>query len=67
MPDLNVANRKHERQSETMKILTLLTLVAAACFVARGDQHAGCASVMAVDGRVWNTVRMNILVGSDHF
>ena len=35
-----------------MKILTLVTLMAAAYFVARGDQHAGCASVIAVDGRV---------------
>jgi len=26
-----------------MKFLTLLTLMAAAYFVARGDQHAGCA------------------------
>jgi hypothetical protein len=33
-----------------MKILTLLTLMAAAYFVARGDQHAGCASVIAADG-----------------
>jgi len=42
-----------------MKILTLLTLMAAAYFVARGDQHAGCASVIAADGRVWNSVRMD--------
>jgi len=40
-----------------MKILTLLTLMAAAYFVARGDQHAGCASVIAADGRVWNNIR----------
>ncbi len=42
-----------------MKILTLLTLMAAAYFVARGDQHAGCASVIAADGRVWNNVRID--------
>jgi hypothetical protein len=50
-----------------MEILTLLTLMAAAYFVARGDQQAGYASVIAADGRVWNDVRMNIKVGSDHF
>src|SRR5882724_750637 len=33
--------------------------MAAAYFVARGDQHAGCASVIAADGRVWNSVRMD--------
>jgi hypothetical protein len=42
-----------------MKFLTLLTLMAAAYFVARGDQHAGCASVIAADGRVWNNVRID--------
>jgi hypothetical protein len=42
-----------------LKILTLVTLMAAACFAARGDQHAGCASVIAADGRVWNNVRMD--------
>jgi hypothetical protein len=42
-----------------MKFLTLLTLMAAAYFVARGDQHAGCASVISADGRVWNNVRMD--------
>ena len=42
-----------------MKILILLTLIAAAYFVARGDQHAGCASVIAADGRVWNNVRID--------
>jgi hypothetical protein len=31
----------------------------AAYFVARGDQHAGCASVIAADGRVWNNVRID--------
>jgi len=49
--DLSVANREQKRLSETMKILTLLTLMAAACFVARGDQHAGYASVIAEDGK----------------
>jgi SOS response associated peptidase (SRAP) len=39
------------RSGFKMKILTLLTLVAAACFVARGDQHVSCASVVAADGR----------------
>jgi hypothetical protein len=42
--------REHKRPSETMKILTLPTLMTAAYFVARGDQHAGCASVIAPDG-----------------
>jgi hypothetical protein len=42
-----------------MRILTLLTLMAAAYFVARGDQHAGRASAIAADGRVWNNVRMD--------
>ena len=42
-----------------MKFLTLLTLMAAAYFVAQGDQHAGCANVIAADGRVWNNVRMD--------
>jgi hypothetical protein len=57
--DLSVANRERKRPSEIMKILILLTLMAAAYFVARGDQHAGCASVIAADGRVWNNVRMD--------
>ena len=48
-----------------MKILTLLTLMAAAYFVARGDQHAGCASVIAADGRVWNNVRMDWTIAGD--
>jgi hypothetical protein len=48
-----------------MKILTLLTLMAAAYFVARGDQHAGCASVIAADGRVWNNVRMDWTLAGD--
>jgi hypothetical protein len=48
-----------------MKILTLLTLMAAAYFVARGDQHAGCASVIAADGRVWNNVRMDWTFAGD--
>jgi len=48
-----------------MKILTLLTLIAAAYFVARGDQHAGCASVIAADGRVWNNVRMDWTIAGD--
>ncbi len=48
-----------------MKILTLVTLMAAACFVARGDQHAGCASVIAADGRVWNNVRMDWTIAGD--
>jgi len=48
-----------------MKILTLVTLMAAAYFVARGDQHAGCASVIAVDGRVWNNVRMDWTIAGD--
>jgi hypothetical protein len=48
-----------------MKILTLLTLMAASYFVARGDQHAGCASVIAADGRVWNNVRMDWSIAGD--
>ena len=48
-----------------MKILTLLTLMAAAYFVAQGDQHAGCASVIAADGRVWNNVRMDWTIAGD--
>ena len=48
-----------------MRILTLLTLIAAAYFVARGDQHAGCASVIAADGRVWNNVRMDWTIAGD--
>ena len=48
-----------------MRILTLLTLLAAAYFVARGDQHAGCASVIAADGRVWNNVRMDWTIAGD--
>ena len=48
-----------------MKFFTLLTLVAAAYFVARGDQHAGCASVIAADGRVWNNVRMDWTIAGD--
>jgi hypothetical protein len=32
--------------------LTLAHANGAAYFVARGDQHAGCASVIAADGRV---------------
>jgi hypothetical protein len=48
-----------------MKILTLLTLMAAAYFVARGDQHAGRASVVAADGRVWNNVRMDWTIAGD--
>jgi len=48
-----------------MKLLTLLTLMAAAYFVARGDQHAGCASVIAADGRVWNNVRMDWTIVGD--
>jgi hypothetical protein len=48
-----------------MKILTLLTLMAAAYFVARGDQHAACASVIAADGRVWNNVRMDWTIAGD--
>jgi hypothetical protein len=49
-----------------MKILTLLTLMAAAYFVARGDQHAGCASVIAADGRIWNNVRMDWTIAADY-
>jgi hypothetical protein len=45
--DLSVANRERKRPSEIMKIVILLTLMAAAYFFARGDQHAGCASVIA--------------------
>ena len=48
-----------------MRILTLLTLMAAAYFVARGDQHAGCASVIAADGQVWNNVRMDWTIAGD--
>lgn len=48
-----------------MKILTLLTLMAAAYFVARGDQHAGRATVIATDGRVWNSVRMDWTIAGD--
>jgi hypothetical protein len=48
-----------------MKILTLLTLMAAAYFVAPGNQHAGCASVIAADGRVWNNVRMDWTLAGD--
>jgi hypothetical protein len=48
-----------------MKILTLLTLMTATYFVARGDQHAGCASVIAADGRVWNNVRMEWTIAGD--
>ena len=48
-----------------MKILTLLTLMAAAYFVARGDQQAGCASVIAANGRVWNKVRMDWTIAGD--
>jgi hypothetical protein len=48
-----------------MRILTLVTLMAAAYFVARGDQHAGCASVIAADGRVWNNVRMDWTIAGD--
>ena len=48
-----------------MRILTLLTLMAAAYFVARGDQHAGCASVIAADGRVGNNVRRNWTIAGD--
>jgi hypothetical protein len=48
-----------------MKILTLLTLMAAAYFVARGDQHAGHATVIAADGRVWNNVRMDWTIAGD--
>jgi hypothetical protein len=48
-----------------MRILTLLTLMAAAYFVARGDQHAGCASVIAADGRAWNNVRMDWTIAGD--
>jgi hypothetical protein len=48
-----------------MKILTLVTLMAAACFVARGDQYAGCASVIAANGRVWNNVRMDWTIAGD--
>jgi hypothetical protein len=48
-----------------MRILTLLTLMAAVYFVARGDQHAGCACVIAADGRVWNNVRMDWTIAGD--
>jgi hypothetical protein len=48
-----------------MRILTLLTLMAAAYFVARGDQHADRASVIAADGRVWNNVRMDWTIAGD--
>ena len=37
----------------------------AAYFVVRGDQHAGCASVIAADGRVWNNVRMDWTIAGD--
>jgi hypothetical protein len=60
--------REHKRRGETgetMKILTLLTLMAAAYFIARGDQHAGCASIIAADGRVWNNVRMDWTIVDD--
>ncbi len=50
--DLSVANRERKRPSEIMKILILLTLTAVAYFVARGDQHAGCASVIIANGQV---------------
>jgi hypothetical protein len=49
-----------------MKIITLLTLMAATYFVARGNHEADCASVIAADGWVWNNVRMDALVGPDH-
>src|SRR5258707_11637364 len=48
-----------------MKILTLLTLMAAPYFVARGDQHAGCASVIAEDGRVWSNIGMDWTIAGD--
>jgi hypothetical protein len=48
-----------------MKILTLLTLMAAAYFVARGDQHAGHPTIIAADGRVWNNVRMDWTIAGD--
>jgi hypothetical protein len=57
--------RKLKRRGETMKILTLLTLMAAAYFIARGDQHAGCASVIAADGRIWNNLRMDWTIAGD--
>ncbi len=48
-----------------MKILTLLTLMAAVYFVARGDQHAGSASVIAADGRVWDNARIDWTLAGD--
>jgi hypothetical protein len=39
--------------------------MAAAYFVARGDQHAGRATVIATDGRVWNNVRMGWTIAGD--
>jgi hypothetical protein len=48
-----------------MRILSLLVLIVAAYFVAHGDQHAGRATVIAADGRVWNNVRMDWTLAGD--
>ena len=54
-----------QRLGETIRIFTLLTLMAAAYFVAHGDQRARCASVIAADGRFWNNVRVDWTIAGD--
>jgi hypothetical protein len=51
--------------SKSMRILSLLVLIVAVYFVAHGDQHASRATVIAADGRVWNSVRIDWTLAGD--